>query len=490
LASAEILNAESNTLKSTFVIPTFEINNKAGDDGWSYGAYFNKEKNERLEKAILELEDLSFQFERMGVYLGKKINEKLDLEIAANKRNDWALASNRSDFGIESNTNELKFNVNWIAKEWSDLNVNTTYRELNILNPSISRNDPNKSFFGRINYKLNILNQGLRSESLYETGSGQEPKQEYRYLMVQQGEGSYIWNDYNMDESQQVNEFEIAPFGDLGNFERFVVFNNEFIRTAKTEFRQIFDLRPSKFISKENDKFQWTKLLFWRTRYHLIKKTSGSNNRLSDSFNFSLLDSDIVSFGNNYDHTLYINQGSTVFNAEVGTRKNQNRIVLISGFEERQRSATFAKARTSVAENYEAKNFDIDFYSITPKMVVRINKTLRWSLAYSFGNQSNTQGVERNTTKDLGAELTWRRIQKSNLSANLNYVLNDFEGMKGSPVELDMLQGLTTGDNWVWSINYTQRIGKQIDANINYGGRKSGVNRTVHTFSGQMKILF
>jgi len=508
LASGELLNAESNTLKSTFIIPTFEINNKAGDDGWSYGAYFNKEKNERLEKAISALEDFSFQFERMGVYLGKKINEKLDMQIAANKRNDWALAADKTDFGIESNTNEIKFNVNWLAKKWSDLNVNTTYRELNILNPSISKNDPNKSFFGRINYKLNVLNQGLRSESLYETGSGQEPKQEYRYLMVQQGEGSYIWNDYNMDESQQVNEFEIAPFGDLGNFERFVVFNNEFIRTAKTEFRQIFDLRPSKFISKENDNLQWAKLLFWRSRYHLIKKTSGSNNRLSDSFNFSLLDTDIVSFGNNYDHTLYINQGSTVFNAEIGTRKNQNRIVLISGFEERQRSATFAKARynikkkvdislageqgkrISIAENYEAKNFDIDFYSVTPKMVVRMNKTLRWSVSYSYGNQSNTQGIERNSTKDLGAELTWRRIQKSNLSANLNYVLNDFEGMKGSPVELDMLQGLTTGNNWVWSINYTQRIGKQIDANINYGGRKSGDNRTVHTFSGQMKILF
>jgi len=508
LASGEILNAESNTLKSTFVIPAFEINNKAGDDGWSYGVYFNKEKNERLEKVSSELEDLSFQFERMGVYLGKRINKKLDLQMAVNKRNDWALATTQRDFGIESNTNEYKLNINWLANTWSDLNVNTTYRELNILNQSISKNDPNKSFFGRINYKLNALNQGLRSESLYETGSGQEPKQEYRYLMVQQGEGGYIWNDYNMDETQQVNEFEIAPFGDLGNFERFVVFNNEFIRTAKTEFRQIFDLRPSKFIKKESKNLQWTKLLFWRTRFHLIKKTSGSNNRLSDSFNFSLLDPEIVSFGNNYDHTLYINQGSTVFNAEIGTRKNQNRIVLISGFEERARSATFAKARynikkkvdislageqgnrISVAENYEAKNFNIDFYSITPKIVVRMNKTLRWSLSYSLGNQSNSAGIERNTTKDLGAELTWRRIQKSNLSANLNYVLNDFEGTKGSPVELDMLQGLTTGNNWVWSINYTQRIGKQIDANINYGGRKSGDNRTVHTFSGQMKILF
>lgn len=508
LASGELLNAESSTIKSTFFIPTFELNNKPGEDGWFYGGFYNKEKNERLELLSSELDNLSFQFERMGVYVGKKINEKLDMQLAANKRNDWALAEDPTDFGIESSTNEYKLNIHWTGQSWSDLNVNTTYRELNILNPNISDNDPNTSFFGRINYKVNLFNQGLRSESLYETGSGQEPKQEYRYLMVQTGEGSYIWNDYNFDNIQQVNEFEIAPFGDLGNFERFVVFNNEFIRTAKTEFRQLLDVRPSKFISKESVYFKWTRTLFWRSRYHLIKKTSGTNNRFTDSFNFSLLDPEIVSFGNNFDHTLYINQGSTIFNGEIGTRRNQNRIVLISGFEERQRSATFAKARynvkkkvdislegeqgkrVSIAENYAAKNFDIDFYSITPKVVVRMNKTLRWTLSYSYGNQKNTQGFEENNSQDLGAELTWRRLQKSNLSANLNYVLNEFNGTSGSPVELEMLQGLTTGNNWVWSINYTQRIGKQIDANINYGGRKSGDNRTVHTFSGQMKILF
>ena len=86
---------------------------------------------------------------------------------------------------------------------------------------------------------------------MIETGSGQEPKQEFKYLMVQQAEGSYIWNDYNQDSIQQVNEFEIAPFGDLGNFERFVVINNEFIRTSKTEFKQLIDFRPSKFIDEK-----------------------------------------------------------------------------------------------------------------------------------------------------------------------------------------------------------------------------------------------
>ncbi len=506
--STDLLSANSNNLQSRFYLPSIEINNKYGEDGWSYGAYYNKEQNERWQKSLNQLEDLSFNFERMGIYFGKKISEKLSSEFTINRRNDWGIKQNKEEFGLASNTMEYKLNVEWLEKKWSKLNLNTTYRDFKIIDANIIEADPNASFFGRINYTLNILNQGLRSESLYETGSGQEPKQEYRYLMVQQGEGNYIWNDYNQDSIQQVNEFEIAPFGDLGNYERFVVFNNEFIRTAKTEFRQLLDIKPSKFLSSEVKYLHWMKLLFWRSRYHLLKKTSGSNNRFTDSFNFSLDELDIVSFSNNFDHTLFINQGSAIFNGEIGWRKNQNRIVLISGFEERLRAAQFAKARynikkkadislegergikTSVAENYEAKNFNINFFRITPKLVIRMNKNLRWSLAYSYSNQQNITGNEIGLTKDFGGELTWRRLQKSNLNASLNYVLNDFNGEKGSPVELEMLQGLTQGVNWVWSINYTQRIKKQIDATITYNGRKSGFNRTVHTFSGQMKILF
>jgi len=508
LASTDLLNSESKLLNSRFYIPSFAINNKHGEDGWTYGAYYNKDQNKRVQLADNLVEDLSFQFERMGVFVGKRITEKLESEFAINRRNDWGILQDKSDFGLASNTLEYKLNLNWKQSNWSDLNINTTYRDLQITNPEITNADANASFFGRINYNLNLLNQGIRSETLYETGSGQEAKQEYRYLMVQQGEGSYIWNDYNVDSIQQVNEFEIAPFGDLGNFERFVVFNNEFIRTAKTEFRQLLDIRPSKFISPDNKNLKWLKILFWRSRYHLLKKTSGSNNRFSDSFNFSLDDMDIVTFGNNFDHTLFINQGSPTFNGELGLRNNQNRIVLISGFEERQRLSRFAKARynikkkvdislegeqgnsKSLAENYEAKNFNVSFYEITPKIVVRLNKSLRWSLSYSYLNQTNTTGPEIGTSKDFGGELTWRRLQKSNLNARMNFVINEFSGQRGSPVELEMLQGLTTGNNWVWSINYTQRIKKSIDASITYNGRKSGVNRTVHTFSAQMKILF
>ena len=508
LASTDLLNAESKSLKSQFYIPSIAINNKYGEDGWTYGLYYNKDQNKRVQLADNQVEDLSAQFERMGAYFGKKITEKLESEIAINKRNDWGILNDKSDFGLASQTLEYKLNVNWKQSKWSDLNINTTYRDLQIVNTEITTADANASFFGRINYNLNLLNQGIRSETLYETGSGQEAKQEYRYLMVQQGEGSYIWNDYNLDSIQQVNEFEIAPFGDLGNFERFVVFNNEFIRTAKTEFRQLLDIRPSKFISSDSKNLKWMKMLFWRSRYHLLKKTSGSNNRFTDSFNFSLDDIDIVTFGNNFDHTLFINQGSPVFNAEVGIRNNQNRIVLISGFEERQRSSRFAQARYNIkkkvdislegeqgnsksfAENYEAKNFNVGYYEITPKVVVRMNKSLRWSLAYSYLNQTNITGPEVGVSKDFGGELTWRRLQKSNLNARMNFVINEFSGERGSPVELEMLQGLTIGNNWVWSLNYTQRIKKSIDATISYNGRKSGINRTVHTFSAQMKILF
>ena len=42
-----------------------------------------------------------------------------------------------------------------------------------------------------------------------------------------------------------------------------------------------------------------------------------------------------------------------------------------------------------------------------------------------------------------------------------------------------MLQGLTTGRNQLWNINLQQRIGQNIQLNINYDGRVSGLSDTI-----------
>lgn len=504
----DFLKANSTLLQSEFLIPSFEIKNKIAKDGWSYGGYYNKETNTRLINTNSLLNEKSMQFERMGIFAGRQINKKLTSEIQFNRRIDWGLMEDKSNFATASETDEYKLKLAWQAKEWTYIDLNTTYRDFNVVNSSVLQASSNKGFFGRINQGFLLLNKGLKTETLLETGSGQEPKQEFRYLMVQQGEGSYIWNDYNQDSIEQVNEFEIAPFGDLGNFERFVVFNNEFIRTSKTEFKQLIDFKPEKFISDKKKRIQWLTKFYWRTRYHVIKKTEGTSNNFLDVIDLSVEGSDIVSFINNYDHTLFINQGSSVVNGEISLRNNHTKVVLISGFEERQKESIFGRMRynikkiidlsfeaekglrLSAAENYEAKNFIIDFYRWKPKIVWRASQNFRTSFAYQYGVQESQDLTATTVNQELISDVTWRRGNKSNLTAQVSYILNDFEGVSGSPIELDMLQGLKTGNNWLWSLNYTQRIAKSIDANFSYRGRQSDGSKTVHTLSAQMKILF
>ncbi len=504
----DFLKANSTLLQSEFLIPSFEIKNKIAKDGWSYGGYYNKETNTRLINTSFLLNDQSQQFERMGIFAGRQINKKLTSEIQFNRRIDWGIMDDKSAFAAASETDEFKLKLAWQAKEWTYVDLNATYRDFNVVDNSILESASNKGFFGRMNQGFLLLNKGLKTETLLETGSGQEPKQEFRYLMVQQGEGSYIWNDYNQDSIEQVNEFEIAPFGDLGNFERFVVFNNEFIRTSKTEFKQLIDFKPEKFISEKKKQLQWLTKLYWRTRYHVIKKTEGSSNNFLDVIDLSVEGSDIVSFINNYDHTIFINQGSSVVNGEISLRNNHTKVLLISGFEERQKESIFGRmrynikkivdlsfeaeqgSRLSAAENYQAKNFIIDFYRWQPKIVWRASQNFRTSFAYQYGVQESQDLTASSVNQELISDITWRRGNKSNLTAQVSYILNDFDGISGSPIELDMLQGLKTGNNWLWSLNYTQRIAKSIDANFSYRGRQSDGSRTIHTLSAQMKILF
>ena len=53
-----------------------------------------------------------------------------------------------------------------------------------------------------------------------------------------------------------------------------------------------------------------------------------------------------------------------------------------------------------------------------------------------------------------------------------------------------MLQGLTTGTNYVWSINFTKRLLGNIEMTLSYDGRKPGIGTTVNTGRASIRALF
>jgi len=49
---------------------------------------------------------------------------------------------------------------------------------------------------------------------------------------------------------------------------------------------------------------------------------------------------------------------------------------------------------------------------------------------------------------------------------------------------------LSVGNNQLWGVNFQQRIGQNLQINISYDGRKSGIAPILHTGKMEARYLF
>jgi len=53
-----------------------------------------------------------------------------------------------------------------------------------------------------------------------------------------------------------------------------------------------------------------------------------------------------------------------------------------------------------------------------------------------------------------------------------------------------MLEGLKIGNNYTVGISYQRKVGKNLQLNFNYNGRKSDSNKMIHTGGMELRAFF
>ena len=498
--NSSYLNSSGNLAKSTFIRSQTlaKLNYKKK---W-VGGSFRLENNKERIMATDQLSPLSQKFSEFGAFLGRGDSTKVFSEIGYLHRENDSLQLGNLKRVNTSNSYYLKSKLIQTSK--TNLSLFVNYRRLTFAD-NLKPVEP--SLNSRLLYNDNYFNQLFQVTTAYENVSGSIAQQEFTYLEVNIGQGVYVWNDYNGNGIQELQEFEIAPFRDQAKYIRVFLPNQVFIKTHQNKFSQSITFNPSQWANQTG--FKKTLSQFYnQTSFSLDRKIK----RTGENFNlnpFETSENNLLGLNTNFRNSLFFNRGKQSNSTTYTFLTNRVKNLLSIGSQENKTTShqlqyvhllfknwlfnfdtTFFNS-SSISDNYSSRNFELKAYSIEPKISYLFSQNTSLALFYQYQNKQNTIiDFEKLQQKRLG--LTFNYVSEKKFTINGEYSLydNKFTGNEQSPVAFQMLEGLQAGSNSTWRLLVQKSLTQYLDININYQGRKSDNSQIVHTGNIQLRAFF
>ena len=498
--NSSIMASESELSNSNF-FRTFNRLTYSFNRQW-VGIKLASENNKQQDIVTDELTNLSQKFSAYDVFYGIGDSSKVFVETGFKYRVNDSLRANRLERVNRSNTYYLKSKL--IQNANTNLGIYVNYRILKDEDQSI---EDEQSLNSRINYNQNLFKQIVQWNTIFETNSGTLPLQDFTYIQVDPGQGTYTWIDYNSNGIQELNEFEIAQFQDQGEYIRVLLPNQVFVKIHQNRLSQTLTINPQQWAVEDNKSKQFWSHFYNQTSFLIDRKI-----RREGSFNFnpfSTNEEDQLAFNRNIRNVLFLNRGKQHYTTSYTYLSNSNRSVLSIGFQENKLKShqlnfnhKFAESwlinlkssletNESLSQNFVSRNYNIEEVRFQPKLSYLFNENARFDLFYQYTTKDNTIGnLETLKQSNYGVSFTYNNVQKIALTGEINLFQNEFEGNPNTPVSYQMLEGLQAGKNFTWSLLAQKKLTKFLDLNFNYFGRKTETSKTIHTGTIQLKAYF
>ncbi len=508
LANINQLQNKGENRQGSFLQPQLSIRKKIGAH-WEISSEYSAERSEQRLLGQDTLLPFSFSFNRFALGLAGQQADKYTFQLQARRRTD-ALPDGSTDLLQATQADELLWEGQYEASKNIRFGGNMTYRSLAVSAPDLANQEPGQTFLGRLDLTIKLLENSLRSQTAYTIGSGQEPRQEFQYLFVGAGRGQYIWQDslYNNDGRIQPNEMEIAPFSDIADYVRVSVFTNDFIRTDNVGINQSWNWEPSRLWKEPQPWQKALKKISLQSSISLDRKTRESEEvQPWNPFQLGVSDSILVALSAGSRHSLFFNRANPRYDLQLSQRDINRRQVLTTGYEANRQqtwelifryrpnsslnliAAASQGVRFNDSENFNNKDYQIQFQRLTPAIEWQIGEDFRCDINASIGRERNVlaggegENTRRREVKWKADFRRWLRLELSNINIQL-------EGQSNSPVGFALLNGLQPGRNWLWNLNATQQLGQYLQLSLSYEGRQTGQAPTVHVGRAQVTALF
>lgn len=472
-------------------------------------------KNDKWVGASIELEDykikdnltnvyqsLSQKYFQTDVFVGKGDSAKMFIELGYKYRTNDSLQDGVLKRVTQSNAFYVKSQLFKTKK--SDLNIYANYRILDYKYGNI----PNENTLNsRVVYNDRFFNNLIQTGTIYENTSGSIAQQEFTYLEVEPGLGTHMWNDYNGNGIQELEEFEVAPFPDQAKYVRMFLPNQVYLKTHQNKFSQVLNINFNTW--QNEDGFKKFASQFHNQTTYLIDRNVARDGKGVQWNPFDQSTEDLVAINANFRNNFYFNRGKQRYSSTYSFIQNRSKNALNFGSLENNLKThqfqfthlvqklwlfnfiTKTDHLTSISENYSSKNYKINSLSLNPKISYLFSTQASLDFFYEFKNKENQQeAFETLEQHRLGTSFIYNTTNKFSINGEFSFYQNKFEGNALSAVAYQMLEGLQPGKNLTWRLLFQRNLTKYLDANINYQGRTSETSKTIHTGSIQLRAFF
>ncbi len=500
LFNGSYLDSESDVLKSTF--SRVQTNASYSFNKAWIGAKVNAEDNEAKAVANDSLTPLSQKFAAYEVYTGVGDSTKVYGQVGYRYRVNDSLRNNTVK--RVSTSHDYFTNARLIQNQNTQLSLFVNYR---VLKSEAEELEDENTLNSRLLYSQNLWKGSIRLNTAIESNSGVIAQQEFTYVQVEAGQGTFTWIDYNDNGVQELNEFEIAQFQDQAEYVRVLLPNQVFVKIRNNKLSQIVTLNPQRWQNDTGFK-KFLSHFYNQTSYLIDRKVERTNN-IADINPFKDGGDAQLGLTLNFRNALFFNRGKQHFTTSYTYISSSANNLISLGLQENSleshqlnfnhkfKESWLLNVKSSLgnsdsrSENFENRNFDLDTYSVNPKLSYLLSRQTRFDIFYQFLNKENTLGeMETLDQQKIGMSFAYNNVQKISISGEFNYIDNSFEGSAFSPVAYTMLEGLQPGTNFTWSLLFQKRITKYLDANLSYFGRKSESSNTIHTGTIQLRAYF
>lgn len=513
------------------------------------GFYGERERNERTLTGADTLTRTSFWYDLGRLYIqGPDASQPWQFGGFISQRNDFFPVENH--FEGSTTAREINLNGAWnntmppqnaektpapapavppttppaapkSAKNTQTLTWNFTYRNLSVLDAKLTTQKPQQTYLGRADYNFAAWKNALTFNTGYELGSGQSPKIEFNYLLVNPGQGQYTWVDRNRDSVLQVDEMEIAVFQDQARYMRVGITTTDYIRTNNMVLNQNLRLEPRLLWATKRSGWRRTISRFsTQTTVQINRRTLAGAAGVSpwNPFQLHIADTNLVTLQASARNVLFINRANPKWDASIAYGSQSNQVTLNTGFEQRRNTDFTLHTRLNFGQHwstemdagqgqknsdhqvFNTRDFAIRYTEAGPKVTWTANRAFRAILKINLQGSRNTlPAAEKATQTDWNMELTWNPVAKENtqgfrpatsLRSKITFANIRYTGQPNTAVAFNMLEGLQDGRNFLWSLLLDRQLSKSMQISLNYEGRKTGDNRVVHVGRAQVRALF